>query len=207
MTPTPSHARAFTLIELLVVVGIISILASIALPNFLEAQTRAKVARMQADMRTVTTALETYSIDNNRYPYRRQFPERQNNTLAGIGDARTRMDDLKVITTPVAYLAAIPVDVFEIEIPAPDNIIDYWNGDMLDRISFFNAPAPPWVLVSVGPDTVMGQPGTWGGYQAVPFGTPGAFSIRWPYDPTNGTISGGNIYRYAGGVDPMSVSR
>ena len=40
------HAKAgFTLIELLVVVAIILILIAIALPNFLEAQTRSKISR------------------------------------------------------------------------------------------------------------------------------------------------------------------
>jgi prepilin-type N-terminal cleavage/methylation domain-containing protein len=58
----------FTLIELLVVVAIIAILAAIALPNFLEAQTRAKVSRARADLRTVVTALETYRVDWNGYP-------------------------------------------------------------------------------------------------------------------------------------------
>ena len=37
--------KAFTLIELLIVVAIIAILAAIAVPNLLEAQVRAKVAR------------------------------------------------------------------------------------------------------------------------------------------------------------------
>ncbi len=59
---------AFTLIELLIVVAIIAILAAIAVPNFLEAQTRAKVARVKADMRTIATAIETYCIDYNSYP-------------------------------------------------------------------------------------------------------------------------------------------
>lgn len=55
--------RGFTLIELLIVVAIIAILAAIAVPNFLEAQTRAKVAKGVADMRTLATAIESYRID------------------------------------------------------------------------------------------------------------------------------------------------
>ena len=57
------NKNGFTLIELLVVVAIISILASIALPNFLEAQTRSKVARVKADLRTLAGAIEMYITD------------------------------------------------------------------------------------------------------------------------------------------------
>src|SRR6059058_569753 len=60
--------KGFTLIELLIVVAIIAILAAIAVPNFLEAQTRAKVSRVRADARTVATAIESYAVDNNKYP-------------------------------------------------------------------------------------------------------------------------------------------
>ena len=54
--------KGFTLIELLIVVAIIAILAAIAIPNFLEAQTRAKVARVLSDQRTLGTAVEQYSV-------------------------------------------------------------------------------------------------------------------------------------------------
>jgi len=54
----------FTLIELLIVVAIIAILAAIAVPNFLEAQVRAKVSRVLADERTLITALESFAVDN-----------------------------------------------------------------------------------------------------------------------------------------------
>ncbi len=53
----------FTLIELLIVVAIIAILAAIAIPNFLEAQTRTKVSRVKTDMRSAAVALEAYRVD------------------------------------------------------------------------------------------------------------------------------------------------
>src|SRR6187401_1687051 len=60
--------HAFTLIELLIVVAIIAILAAIAVPNFLEAQVRAKVSRVRNDQRSLATGIETYFVDNNTYP-------------------------------------------------------------------------------------------------------------------------------------------
>ena len=58
----------FTLIELLIVIAIIAILALIAVPNFLEAQTRSRVSRVYADLRTMATAVESYSMDCGRPP-------------------------------------------------------------------------------------------------------------------------------------------
>ena len=59
--------KGFTLVELLIVVAIIGVLAGIAIPNFLGARTRAKVAKSFADMDAIGKAEELYYIDNLTY--------------------------------------------------------------------------------------------------------------------------------------------
>lgn len=56
--------RGFTLIELLIVIAIILILISIALPNFLEAQIRAKVSASRANLKSFESAIHSFIIDN-----------------------------------------------------------------------------------------------------------------------------------------------
>jgi general secretion pathway protein G len=62
------RVKGFTLIELLIVVAIIGIIAAIAIPNLLNAIDRGKQKRTMADLRSMGTAIEEYSIDNNFYP-------------------------------------------------------------------------------------------------------------------------------------------
>lgn len=119
LTTMKRTTLAFTLIELLIVVAIIAILAAIAVPNFLEAQTRAKVSRVKADMRTMATALEAYYVDGNAYPQCHPFgiagslngwdpanpPFTVNNT--GI---------LERLSTPIAYVtSALTRDTFSVK--------------------------------------------------------------------------------------------
>ncbi len=59
--------KGFTLVELLIVVAIIGVLAGIAIPNFLGARTRAKVAKSFADMDAIGKAEELYYIDHLTY--------------------------------------------------------------------------------------------------------------------------------------------
>ena len=62
------NKKAFTLIELLIVVAIIAILSAIAVPNFLEAQTLAKVSRVKSDFRILNLAFHAFFVDHNDFP-------------------------------------------------------------------------------------------------------------------------------------------
>lgn len=59
--------KGFTLIELLIVIAIILILISIALPNFLEAQERARVTRAKGNLRSMETAVMSFRTQYGYY--------------------------------------------------------------------------------------------------------------------------------------------
>ncbi len=207
--------RGFTLIELLIVVAIIAILAAIAVPNFLEAQTRSKVSRVKADMRSLTTAVEAYRIDHNVHPPNsttqaaRGFPQEFN----GEGQVGTLWVD---ISTPIAYITnCFLLDVFNEQglgtmeasahtsalfiyqnlasqycapyDAAPDlpNHQTFSQGFCESALLFYGS----YRLGSLGPDMLFAIPG------AV------APTAQTPYDATNGTVSPGNIWRGPGNGD------
>ncbi|MGI6454089.1 MAG: type II secretion system protein [bacterium] len=189
--------KAFTLIELLIVVAIIGILAAIAVPNFLNAQVRAKIARCHSDMNTLSNAFEMYSLDNGRYPY--------------MGPPNYWYSDwiYPRLTTPIAYVSTIPTDGFAIN-EFKDNVHRYTGG----HHDYY----PSWNINEVVKAN-NGQPG-WGGVavlNAVRAGSHILTVSRGPdklediggspptgvlvYDASNGLHSSGDIYRLTpGGV-------
>jgi type II secretion system protein G len=63
-----SNQRGFTLIELMIVVAIIGILTAIAFPLYANLQARARVAKAQADVRTIAGAVVVYSAHMGAMP-------------------------------------------------------------------------------------------------------------------------------------------
>ena len=191
------HKPAFTLIELLIVVAIIAILAALAIPNFLEAQTRSKVSRVMSELRTVATCLEAYAVDSNDYP--------PNDGVYNVLPIQ--------LTTPIAYLTNT---LFKD--PFAEKELHPVYGE-LERLYTYTkvvwsegeGPDPPiegiddpgynegaferygrWRLVSFGPDKKYSRPG----FPLGPFNP--NHTLRGSdvtYDATNGTVSWGNILR------------
>jgi len=202
---------SFTLIELLIVVAIISILSSIAVPNFLEAQARAKVSRAKADMASIGTALEIYATDHNNYPWRRA-ENWESDSADIVPPFKTKHKDLQTLTTPVRYMVSLPADIFDVKSDSPLNVYNYFDPEQTNIFASNQIPREPpcyckpnagkklWMLLSVGPDGFIGvlPSGRPGGYPKEP--PISAFSIIQEYDPNNGTISRGNIYRIQGGT-------
>lgn len=189
---------AFTLIELLIVVAIIAILAAIAVPNFLEAQVRSKVSRSKTDIRTFATALEAYAVDHTKYP-----PFGSDPIVLVVG-AEPQFLEPRFLTSPIAYVssAAIFWDPFRSKIPAGSETMyrqyDYVNFDDIRYrdAAFAHERYGFWRITGSGPDTWRFNTGLNGPDSSPLFGV-------ITYDPTNGTVSVGDIYRTQKYTEPQ----
>jgi len=221
--------KAFTLIELLIVVAIIAILAAIAVPNFLEAQVRAKVSRATADLKTVSLGIEMYRVDNNNLPYTQDIGP----AVWLVPGGRPESNDghqVGGITSPIAYITSVPVDAFEHSFRDTNGDLIFGKGPLYyDRPGFayidgvFVQNKPTFVpadavgtssLTGDGADTLVNDPGLmpteYALYSLGPdldlvvrdntgaIVTSSKFNINNRYDSSNGTISVGNVVRYAG---------
>ncbi|MBI1388280.1 MAG: prepilin-type N-terminal cleavage/methylation domain-containing protein [bacterium] len=181
-----NRKRAFTLIELLIVVAIIGILAAIAVPNFLNAQIRAKLARVQGDFKAYGTAIETYTLDSGAAPWDNPSPAGDHGWAASLSR----------LTTPVSYMSSLIPDVFQakdvIDALTPTHFVGsklsydyttiYFNGGV-------NTPSAIWKrlfghslwrLASAGPDNAL-------------INVPGREWLAPPFDASNGLNSAGDI--------------
>ena len=183
-----NRENAFTLIELLIVVAIIGILAAIAIPNFLNAQVRAKIARVNAEFQTCATAVESYNVDYNLYP----IYNGQDKFIGVADDAGPHFLPYN-LTTPVAYMASLFDEIFPGKnTPPPVPIYHeyhYFNKKQSPtffetrEVANYGSKTPfAYFFSSNGPDSWCNGAG------------------MEVYDPTNGTVSGGDIVRFGPGA-------
>lgn len=189
--------RAFTLIELLIVVAIIGILAAIAVPNFLNAQMRAKVSRTVSDMKALHTSMEMYFLDNNYYP-----PDYDSGRVPNVSNPGNEMLSYSRLTTPVAYMGSVPLDAFYI---GPQGQSQFQNATN-KAIPLFQyagpfdgqlSPRPAWkpsntiyTMTSIGPDQV----------DQAAWSQPHDMVSPRLYAASNGLTSLGDIYTSNNGV-------
>lgn len=213
-----SYSKGFTLIELLIVVAIIAILAAIAVPNFLEAQTRARVSRFMADIRSCATAIETYRIDNSRYPAPDAFPAGDTRDYWPITEHPAENYVPRRLTTPISYLSTLPIDIFshsseESGLP-PEHAPHYINDDFNSVYNLY-AGDPSRMYFSAytmaairlqRPTIAAGQYDrsvTWHTHSHGPDGDHDDFNsdAGYPtqYDASNGTSSDGDIFYFGPG--------
>jgi prepilin-type N-terminal cleavage/methylation domain-containing protein len=183
--------RGFTLIELLIVVAIISILASIAMPNFLEAQVRARVSRAKADMRTLALGLEIYCVDYGWYPHDDWGDENQS---------------WKQLTTPIAYLGTIFPDPFSRERKpfeysnSDERLTSGTQGQRVNQNAAYRGAGLDWIVFSRGPDLTITW--DWNNNGNDGDGKKLLEELRDAiYDPTNGTVAKGDVFRTSRGQE------
>jgi Tfp pilus assembly protein PilE len=164
----PKHASAgFSRTELLTIIVLVVILEVVSSGyNIQEASVRTKVVRALSDMRSLATAIETYSIDQKHYP---AVTEQNQYPLS----AR-----LRALTTPIAYLNHLPSDMFKDQknpVSHP-SLVDtyYYDLKIVEAPGNSQGVETQWRLISAGPDRVFE-------YGAV------------VYDTTNGTKSRGDL--------------
>ena len=68
MRSRSTRQAGFTLVEIMIVVGIITLLAALAIPGFLRARKRAQASRVKDDLRLIEAAVDQYAIETQRQP-------------------------------------------------------------------------------------------------------------------------------------------
>ena len=224
--------RAVTALEIAIVAAVLALLAFLGIRYYANGYlVRKRVQQTQADLRAMAAAITARFNDNSVWPLAREYlrsPEflttdvrngwRDYEEIVKILDFGVRDLDAenepylrafwpRCVTTPVAYLARIPIDPFRRDGDRSYGYMVYrrpgWDGYGI----------VPFILVGCGPDgdrdipldeygrqTARDEksPYDWRGYHGFPKPL-----VTYLYDPTNGLRSHGDIlFVYNLGLKP-----
>ena len=62
------NVKGFTMVELMIVIAIIGVLAVALIPTLLGNQTKARDTTRTAQLKTISSALDGYQLENNKFP-------------------------------------------------------------------------------------------------------------------------------------------
>ncbi len=69
------NEKGFTLVELMIVITILTILAAVAIPNFLKAREKARDDDSKSTLKTLKTAIDMYAAEKGNFPANISSPE------------------------------------------------------------------------------------------------------------------------------------
>jgi hypothetical protein len=209
---------------LAVLLGIFTLFTWFLLPIFMPQRgVRSQVSRAKGEQNQLATALENYFVDYRCYPSPGRPSFHKPGTYLGDGSFAEDGGIIPIcLTTPVAYITYLPIDPFKYTTrgyygygggPGKDNgagrpIID---DPKIDSSGI--QPKEGWIITSYGPDMVDGNLSMQGGQMlreelcwsdSYSRGAPDYMQCDsthhlsasgLTYDPTNGTVSPGDVWR------------
>lgn len=211
--PKIGYAYAKTGMQLGIIATIVfGILALIGGPAFWGGMRVAEVSRIKGEQNSISIGLEAYFSEHNTYP----LPDEPRAEIRGSyktdGTYAAEGGIIpKILTTPIAYVTALPRDPFRLKGkgyygfgsgPGKVNLIGTDNGKYLSDGGKPVLGTKGWIITSYGPDKIDGKSGIkegsilreeveWTDMDA----TQPLITSGFTYDPTNGTNSPGDLWR------------
>ncbi|MCD6384792.1 prepilin-type N-terminal cleavage/methylation domain-containing protein [Candidatus Sumerlaeota bacterium] len=225
MSTSSNNRTALTLIELLLVLSIIAILSAVAFYNLMESGTRAKVSIAKNNLRVVAGALEAFCADHNAYPCSQPtVPADPFGILAS--EQLWQLTTPIAYCTRQAFhdpfgplrahnLRSLILSPHTSSQPDPDlpipkvvnpeqSIFYYYYPYFAGLVHNPNLSCEATALISIGPDLSDSFAVYYPFEDEMPplAGALGYHkSVDTIYDPTNGTVSPGDIARFTGMIN------
>jgi hypothetical protein len=207
-----------------IVIGVGCLLGNVIARDLEPPYPRSPIPPAKWDQRTLAVAMELYFVDNNRYPawsiqggtdglgpsYNYQLARKKGSTLDPASLPTYALPDTGstyvTLTTPVQYLTKWPEDPLA---PLEGATFVYWSinpgeTDPTGKVTGTDAHFG-WILVSPGPDRNYDIPPDYDVFdpripqpsERLLTGT-NRWGAAFTFDPTNGTVSAGDIWRLGG---------